>query len=575
MAVDDVAHAEKVRGTFDEMDMKRTRGFGLDEFVTVLQRLHIDFSLSTIRDVFDRADANKDGVVSFTEYQRFAELYPTLLDSLYYRSKDYWTDVHQLENLEAARRDELLLKDKEEQARIHYIESQQATDQQQRRVQIQWQYLKEAQDKEAEAKDVVARAHERTEAARNEVRERAAVHAEARDNERVVQNGLNEARHAVEMTAQTARDAELAVSKAEAHLRELEKQAQEQRALIDRLRLSADHARADVGHAQETEQAAVNALMEAQRAVQLSGERLSTAEADLDSMVVLEREANEGSALASNEVARLHSQHDAEERELHMMKQKEDALKAAEDAAAAAVEEQQRVIAALDAQNKDFNGQRLEVEQEEAPLLEQEVLLRQQRESLEDREAELRNSSNAFLHSRRSLSPGQSRAYKINQQTQGYSRSHAIRPQQQQQQQQPQPQKQQAMNVQRHISPHEVRDTPLSLDALSKLGTSLYQPRDSTINLPPRDQGRSYGNDQGRSFGNDQGRSFGNVAPLSMGLTTHGSSPMQPSMSRADEQNYTLLARRDSGSNYRDTVNLGNLRALSPSRMRAAYNRHL
>ena len=410
MPGDEASYQEKVRSTFDELDLKRGRGFGLDEWITVLQRLHIDFNLATMRDVFDKADANHDGTITFSEYQKFCEVYPTLLDSLYYRSQDYWTDVHQTKALEAARQQERALLDREEQCRMDCLEAQQQTDQQDHRLQMQLQRHAEAQSREEEARDMVRRSHEITTVCRLEVRDRAADHAEARENERAIQAGLNEARRAVEIAAQLARDSDHEVLKAEEYLREIERQLMEQRAVVETLMINSEKCRKDLSLSQSTEQTAVTALSESQRAVQLSGERLSLSETELEESIAREREANDVAAAAAAEVARMHAQKDAETQELSRLKEREALAKQAEEEAGGVYREHQRALQGMEAQNHDFNAQRSEVEREEAPLLEQEVILREQRESLEDREAKLRTNSSLFSTSRRSPSPSSYRA---------------------------------------------------------------------------------------------------------------------------------------------------------------------
>eukprot|EP01059_Diplonema_ambulator_P011081 TRINITY_DN21054_c0_g1_i1.p1 TRINITY_DN21054_c0_g1~~TRINITY_DN21054_c0_g1_i1.p1 ORF type:complete len:472 (+),score=177.45 TRINITY_DN21054_c0_g1_i1:79-1494(+) len=409
---EDASHAEKVRGTFDELDLKRSRSFGLDEWITILQRLHIDFSLATMRDMFDKADANNDGVVTYSEYQKFCEIFPTTLDSLYYRSKDYWTDIHQQENIEAAKQQERILKDREEQARHNVLEAQQATDKQDHRVHLQAQQLKEIQLREKDHRDTLEKSHRVTEDLRLEVRDRAADHSEARENERVIQAGLNEARHAVEVMATQMRGAENDIAKAEEYLRELERKVAEQRSIVDRLVQVADRVRCDFNHAQSTEQTAVSALLESQRAVQLSGERLSLSEADLEASIARERDANDMLSSLNAEVIRSQMLLEQETKELLSYKDREKLTRQTEQDSIAEVEEHCRVLQALEAQNRDFNIQRQEVEREETPLLEQEVMLREQRQSLEDREAMLRSSANAFSTARRSPSPANFAKYR-------------------------------------------------------------------------------------------------------------------------------------------------------------------
>eukprot|EP01060_Flectonema_neradi_P035661 TRINITY_DN6623_c1_g2_i1.p1 TRINITY_DN6623_c1_g2~~TRINITY_DN6623_c1_g2_i1.p1 ORF type:complete len:481 (+),score=92.69 TRINITY_DN6623_c1_g2_i1:54-1496(+) len=405
IGTEDATHTEKVRATFDELDLKRTRGFGLEEWMTILQRLNIGFNVGTMRDLFDKADSNHDGVVSYNEFQRFAEIYPTLLDSLYFRSKDYWTDIHQRESIEAAREQEKILIGQEEQTKLQHIDSQRLTDEQNRRFQLQNErVLKEQQNEEA-LRRIVETAHADTEACRLNVRDCAAAHADSRGNERVLQNALNESRQATEGVAATLKEAEQQVGNMGNEIMDLERQLAEKKMALDRLLQNAERIRMEMNQLSSNEQLACSAVLEAQHAVKLSGDRLSGAEADLEGAITRERDANEHVSLASAELTRCITQRDVEERELLTAKERENLSKTAEEETTLMLQDHLRVISAMDAQNIDFNNQRREVETDEAPLLEQEIQLREQRSSLENREAQLRNHATTFTTTRRSPSP--------------------------------------------------------------------------------------------------------------------------------------------------------------------------
>ena len=402
---EDASHTEKVRATFDEFDLKRTRGFGLEEWMTIMQRLNIGFNVGTMRDIFDKADSNHDGIVSYNEYQRFGEVYPTLLDSLYYRSKDFWTDIHQQESIDAASSQEKILISQEEQSRLQHIDAQRITDEQNHRFQLQNERVLKEQQTEEALRRVVEAAHADTEASRLNVRDCAAAHAESRGNERILQTQLNDSRQAVDLVASTLKEAEADVGNMGNQIMELERQLADKKLSLDHLLQNAERIRMEINQVSSNEQLACSAVLEAQHAVKLSGDRLSGAEANLESAITRERDANEQVSMASAELTRCVSQRDIEERELLSAKERENLSKAAEDESTLMLQDHLRVISAMGAQNLDFNNQRREVETDEAPLLEQEIQLREQRSSLENREAQLRNHATTFTTTRRSPSP--------------------------------------------------------------------------------------------------------------------------------------------------------------------------
>eukprot|EP00659_Diplonema_papillatum_P001110 gene1110-1701_t len=100
---DGASHDEKVRILFEQIDANHNRVIEAEEMKRIMQMVHIDFSALTVEDLFRKADVDKDGVVNFPEWQRFAELYPTLVDSLYYRLKAHWDQMAAEAQIDAAK----------------------------------------------------------------------------------------------------------------------------------------------------------------------------------------------------------------------------------------------------------------------------------------------------------------------------------------------------------------------------------------------------------------------------------------------------------------------------------------
>ena len=103
-----VSHAEKVRVVYDELDKRKSRAVSLEDWCDLFTRLRLGqpdgpFSTDTLEDLFrEKADRNRDGFVSFTEFQMFGEMYPKLLDSLYFRCRDQVHHDSRSANIEAA-----------------------------------------------------------------------------------------------------------------------------------------------------------------------------------------------------------------------------------------------------------------------------------------------------------------------------------------------------------------------------------------------------------------------------------------------------------------------------------------
>ena len=100
---DNASHDEKVRILFEQTDANNNRVVEPDELKRIMGMVHIDFSSLTVEDLFRKGDHDRDNVINFPEWQRFAELYPTLMDSLYYRLKAHWDHLAGEQQIDAAR----------------------------------------------------------------------------------------------------------------------------------------------------------------------------------------------------------------------------------------------------------------------------------------------------------------------------------------------------------------------------------------------------------------------------------------------------------------------------------------
>eukprot|EP01062_Namystynia_karyoxenos_P075693 TRINITY_DN732_c0_g1_i1.p1 TRINITY_DN732_c0_g1~~TRINITY_DN732_c0_g1_i1.p1 ORF type:complete len:500 (+),score=190.34 TRINITY_DN732_c0_g1_i1:99-1502(+) len=404
---DHATHSEKVRGTFDELDARRAQAVAWDEWLATFQRLNIDLPPSTVRTLFERADTNHDGIIDYSEFQRFAEVYPTILDSLYYRSRDYWVDRHQRDGLEAARRAAAALRDQYEALHVGRIDAQRAAEEQERRVGQQQQLVADSQGREAEAaaahaaaRDAVAQCHEDLQRAHGDV-------TSSRDVERSRAHQLADLQRTVEAHSQRVQATDAEVALAEARVREVELLLAEARRDLDHRAAAGQAARGDLQAAAHQERAAQAAAAESAQTVQQCIARLAQMEKELAARADREREAALRQRQAQVETARQLQRRDDDAGLLARLREAEQQAAAQTDHAAAVLREREAHAAALEQQCIDFNAQRRGVENEERGLLEQEVRLREQRDMLEHEEARLRGDVTCFAgKTGRSSSPG-------------------------------------------------------------------------------------------------------------------------------------------------------------------------
>lgn len=189
-------------------------------------------------------------------------------------------------------------------------------------------------------------------------------------------------------------DSEL--GRAEEKLREIERLLNEQQREVERQRQACEQCRAELGTVQGREQDAAAVESDARRDVHLAADRVVESEQQAAQRQERERLSQQALREAGQETARVKAQRDVDEREVAAAKEREQQRKQEEAQALATVDAQERTVAAAEQESADFAARRRAVDDEEMPLLEQEVRLREQRESLETKEMKLRSDFESF-----------------------------------------------------------------------------------------------------------------------------------------------------------------------------------
>eukprot|EP01064_Diplonema_japonicum_P035947 TRINITY_DN7935_c0_g3_i1.p1 TRINITY_DN7935_c0_g3~~TRINITY_DN7935_c0_g3_i1.p1 ORF type:complete len:471 (+),score=183.50 TRINITY_DN7935_c0_g3_i1:71-1483(+) len=389
-------HDVKVKLMFSEFDVRKTQTIDIEGLIVVFKRLAISFSTATINDLFERGDANGDGVINISEFRRFCEFYPTLLDCLYYRAKDYWTNEAQKEGIDEMRRLLDELRGAEGICERELTNSKINVEEAERRLLAQAQSLVESQRKETDAKAQIDMAHETTERGRAELRDKVADLNRNKDIERQRQLELSERQKTLENSIRRLQQQEGEVTKAQERLRDIERMLAEQQREVERQINGAERCRADAEEEERKEAEAHAITAEALRSVHQAADDVAMAEEQLAQVAEQERQAAVALRDAAEETSRQLGRKDADQRALLAAQQMAGARVTELAAAAEATGEHERLLQQQMQENQDFADKRKQVDDEEAPLVEQEVRLREQRENLERKESRLRNDFTAF-----------------------------------------------------------------------------------------------------------------------------------------------------------------------------------
>eukprot|EP01065_Artemidia_motanka_P005881 TRINITY_DN12853_c0_g1_i1.p1 TRINITY_DN12853_c0_g1~~TRINITY_DN12853_c0_g1_i1.p1 ORF type:complete len:485 (+),score=223.41 TRINITY_DN12853_c0_g1_i1:73-1455(+) len=385
----------KTRCIFD--DLRGSNGcIGSVEWQSGFQKLNVPFSGATADDLFQKADTNHDGVVAFGEFQSFADGYPTLIDCMYYRAKDWWAERAQRDAIAAAQAAHQQMQDGEDRARAAHQQSQQQTDDAERGARAAEQELVEAEGQEGQAREALSAAHADSERQRRVLADAGQEVHRAREAERQVQAAMQGAQRAKERAERGAEQQQQAVSKAEERLSELERMVELQREEVARQRHGLDAAVRGVEEADGQVSDLSSRLADSSAAVTAAQDQHRAQEGVLQNLSQAEVQAAQGlrerQAVSEQHRTRLGQMH----RTFEQAKLAEQQRQREAEESGLQAQQQLAAIAAQEADNAAFRERRLAIDEDEKMMLEQEVRLREERLCLEQKETKLRTDFYAF-----------------------------------------------------------------------------------------------------------------------------------------------------------------------------------
>eukprot|EP00760_Papus_ankaliazontas_P009896 PhM_4_TR14155/c1_g1_i1/m.51648 len=397
---------EKVRLVFDEIDVNSSRSIEPDEWKRALRVLGIEFSTATSSDLFSKADMNGDGSVTLSEFQQFCVGYPTLLDCLYYRTRDYWEDYAKKQEIKACSDVCEELKERERQTRAMALDAQRDVEVQEKKLEHSETELQGRGEREKELRVILLEAQRETERSQKDRGDKEQELAMGRERERQRQLALLEAQRDTERMEKRLASQDTELGKAQEKERQLQALLLEAQRETERQHKLVQNAQVDLAQSREREQQSNGQHLDAQREVQRLSDRVAQGEMDVASKLEKEREVEAMHLDAQRETSRAAHRRDEEERELFAQRDREQQRVLAQNDALRAVEEQDQKLKSLEAEYQQMQQRKALVEQQEKPLLEQEVRLREQRDSLEEKEHRLKSDAASFFDVNRGRRPG-------------------------------------------------------------------------------------------------------------------------------------------------------------------------
>jgi hypothetical protein len=392
---------DKIAYLYDEMDTNGNRVIEPEEFRALIRMLGVDFSNATLSELFQRGDLDRDGVLSLGEFTQLLTNYPTLLDATFFRLRD----IQEARNLQKMMAEERAALDaaREQRSRSAAMASECAR--------LVAEATLKIRESEAEAAHSASRAAElhhvmgqSTSDVEHGARLRLAAQVDVdavRDKEASHAGALADAGHHV-------RESDSRLVAEQEHLRacqDKERQLQmlllEAQKATERQQHIALEAQSELARRRDQEHQAAVHLAEVQREAQILFDRLGAAERELR---LREERQKEIQALLSDATAvltRVERRLDDERHDVAVCADREKSNRMLLNEAEASVLAAERRVASRDQDILTFNQRRASMEQQERPLLEQEIRLREARDSLDEREVKLRRDAVSYFDSSR------------------------------------------------------------------------------------------------------------------------------------------------------------------------------
>eukprot|EP01063_Lacrimia_lanifica_P033954 TRINITY_DN6177_c0_g5_i1.p1 TRINITY_DN6177_c0_g5~~TRINITY_DN6177_c0_g5_i1.p1 ORF type:complete len:641 (+),score=286.87 TRINITY_DN6177_c0_g5_i1:71-1993(+) len=393
----DPSFAEKVQYVFAGMGRASAlRQVSRESFHDYLAGARIHFSADTVGELFAKADCNKDGVLSSAEFTRFAELYPTLLDSLFYRGRE--EEAMQRREAGVAATNQVLTQLEEQLVRVRrdlHLAGSKVNDHEERVAQSM-RSLEAAEDEEQQTKAALDAAQQDAHESRKEVGVRAQEASLVKEEVQKSELALAEAARGVDhcggkLVAQreVRMKSERRIEELKELIRREEAEAERQREIERGLEGALVTAQAERDNRQVDMDSRVDHL-------QNKADQLREAERHLAEMQDRQRERGVTHLQARDAVLHATSKKCAEERESVNAKDVEAKHKIHEAEMEKEVQAQREAVVAQETEVSDARAARADAERGEEPILDEEVRLRFQRDTLEQEEAALRDQHRSY-----------------------------------------------------------------------------------------------------------------------------------------------------------------------------------
>ena len=376
----------KLRLVFEELDLNDNNIVEPEGFRRVLKALNFRLSAATVNDLYERMDLNKNSSVNNSEYLNWAQHYPVLIDAIYTRSREAVEHARKETNIEMLRANLEDVTRKERLSNQQYQACLGELKAQERAIDVLAQEHEARKDGEKNFGKMLFDAEKEAEYAKTERNAREKDVQAAREDERKAQKPLTDARREVSVGEQQISVYESEISKSRQKERELEQMLNEAKRETQRYVDALGDANDEVARLRDREREMSESFQSIQQASKRTQDLLREAEVEVGRRLELVNECLKKQRAAREATASADARLEEERRKLPPFKQREGHQRQMYDAAIRGMEDADKELRNAEQELAEYLSRRASIEEDEHPLLEHEIRLREQRYNLDDRD---------------------------------------------------------------------------------------------------------------------------------------------------------------------------------------------
>ena len=381
---------ERARELFHSLAITRADGVTVTEFVAGLLALRLDFSEARLYELFDRADADSDGLLNLSEFFAFSQKYPSLTDTAYYRKRDLHSEFA-VEKEATRLRVELASLDERTRENHETLRVVEHTEQENRaKLRSHEGNIALVKQREREASQKLTKTSADVESAARRLEECRRRLGITRDDAYAKEAALTQAETDSEVVRRTVEDSQREVDAHHAKIEAMQRQIEHHRAELDKCVEDTKICSGNYAAAETRKRLAEEDATSARKAANLAASMVSEAERDFRGKLKVEEGAVADASSASLAMDREIKQYDSmASAALQARNRKEDLL--LEEVQA----RQHRNTILSQKDNVDLDTRilseaRARDDKEEMHFIERELTLRDQRHTLERKEHTIR-----------------------------------------------------------------------------------------------------------------------------------------------------------------------------------------